>query len=452
MTQRPLRERKIAIKNSLKISLTGLFLFFGLFLIFSNVFAYGLNDGFEIHELGEICGQWDWYCSATSTGCVLISTNFAYEGVQSLRTNEGTSTNHAWKYFDEPIASGTQIFWIYPHIVSADGGDIGTPNVIRFMSDLGSVWGLSVLCKDNDCEANGFYLKEAPNNYCDLPAETWTKIEVGWDNIINKYRVRCDDGSWYPEVFKTITEIIAIRIDTNGNTSVDNDDTEFYFDNFGTPSCSEYFNFYDCSLAGCYWYYASFGNFCSDIIFGGECGSDWYSCSSCETEENCEAQEDCYWFQGLCHYGTGACGLGVQLQFCETQGECEGFGGYWFENFCWGEPEPEIIIWEDYYLEHGEYATPSDWVLSLTSTTSSLFKNIGGFISGFRNFFDLQSAYQKGLELGGAIPKARGYVSLLDGFTGALPIGTLLIFAFGFLLAIGVFRIVRNLIQLLKFW
>jgi len=452
MIQNPSREQIRARKTPFKLSLTGLFLFFGLFLIFSNVSAYGLNDGFEVYYLGEVCGQGGWSCSATSTGCSLVSTDRAYEGVKSLRTNQGTSNNHAWKYFDEPIASGTQIFWIYPHIVSADGGDIGTYNIIRFMKDAGAPFGLSVICKNNDCEADGFQMKEGSKIFCDLEAETWTKVEVGWDNTINKYRVRCNDGSWFPEVYKSITYINAIRIDTDGNTHVANDEVEFYYDTFGTPPCSEYANFYSCSLAGCYWYYAPFGNFCSDIIFGGECGSDWYSCSSCETEENCEAQEDCYWFQGSCHFGTGACGLGVRLQFCETQGDCEGFGGYWYEDFCWGETEPEIIIWEDYYLEYGEYATPSDWVLGLASTTGSLLKKVGGFISGFRNFFDLQSAYQKGLELGSTIPKARGYVSLLDGFTGALPIGTLLIFAFGFLLAIGVFRIVRNLVQLLKFW
>jgi hypothetical protein len=111
-----------------------------------------------------------------------------------------------------------------------------------------------------------------------------------------------------------------------------------------------------------------------------------------------------------------------------------------------------LTNWDDYYAEYGDYATATAWITNVASTTSLFLGQMGGFLSVFENNFDLMEAFERGKNFGGAIPLARGYLTIFNDFLGGLPIGEFFIFLIIFMLAVGVFRIMRNLFQMIKFW
>ncbi|GAI03644.1 unnamed protein product, partial [marine sediment metagenome] len=123
-----------------------------------------------------------------------------------------------------------------------------------------------------------------------------------------------------------------------------------------------------------------------------------------------------------------------------------------FDDFCWlGEP-PEVSSWLDYYSEYGDYPTSSAFVNQMASTTALVFGSIGSFLTGFVEAFDTSEALAQGSNFGSAIPKMRGYLAIINDFFGELPVAQAFLFLISFILAVGLFRLIRNLIALFKFW
>jgi hypothetical protein len=180
------------------------------------------------------------------------------------------------------------------------------------------------------------------------------------------------------------------------------------------------------------------------------CAGDYFSCKYCNTTTTC-AVEGCYWWDDEeCHYTSDDCGEGLALQFCLNQGECEGAGGYWYLDFCWLNEGTALLSWDSYYNEFGDYATPTAWIDSVASSTEGIFFTISGFINTFRSSFKIENAYEKGNIFGGAIPVAFGYMAIINQFCGDFPISQLFLFTLGFMLAVGVFRIIRTLVPMFK--
>lgn len=227
----------------------------------------------------------------------------------------------------------------------------------------------------------------------------------------------------------------------------------FPFDLCRSNNCGECVSWYPCQNVGCCWYYSVWlrENFCVSCPTG-ECASSFYECQNCLTQGTCEAEENCYWFNGLCKFGLGECGEGFDCQFCNTSSTCATANCYWFDNFCWlGEP-PEVTSWFDYYSEYGDYPTSSAFVNQMASTTAIVFGSIGSFLAGFVEAFDTSEALAQGSNFGSAIPKMRGYLAIFNNFFGELPVAQAFLFLISFLLAVGLFRLIRNLITLFKFW
>ena len=234
-----------------------------------------------------------------------------------------------------------------------------------------------------------------------------------------------------------------------GGGNVDNEFWEY------TPPplpCSYWETPYDCQLAECCWYYSRYPEFnvCTDCPT--ECsGGSSYNCALCLTQETCEVYlPSCYWENGECKYTTAECGEGLLVLFCTTQETCEANGGYWYDDFCWTSPKTTLTSWEDYYNTNGEQETPTAFVDGLATAIGGFYSKIGGFLDTFNASFDLRGAYQRGNDFGSAIPVARGYLGIINSFCGNLPVGEFFMFILIFMLAVGVFRIVRNLIQLIK--
>ncbi|GAI32908.1 unnamed protein product, partial [marine sediment metagenome] len=86
----------------------------------------------------------------------------------------------------------------------------------------------------------------------------------------------------------------------------------------------------------------------------------------------------------------------------------------------------------------------------LAETSGKTFAVISGLFEGFLTSFNTADALAKGTALGNVIPTGRGYLKVFDGLFAHYPIGETFVFILIFILAIGLFRIARHLIQLVK--
>ena len=127
-----------------------------------------------------------------------------------------------------------------------------------------------------------------------------------------------------------------------------------------------------------------------------------------------------------------------------------GIGGFWKADFCWEIEPPEIIDWENYYLEHSDFETPTSLVSSLVELIKQPLETAGGWLVSLENIFDTAQATQKGEQFGEAIPIARSYLMTINDFFNGFPVSEIFIFFLTITLAVGVFRIIRNIIALIK--
>lgn len=259
----------------------------------------------------------------------------------------------------------------------------------------------------------------------DLEFNKWLSTEIQWNldsnGLLSLYRVRYEGvwSNWLRPLYysdnPTDIQAIFLRADTRA-TSTQPIIIDYIVEPPPLPQC----DFYNCNL--CYTETECF-----------LAGCNW----NIETEI-CEPQP------------FGECGIKYNLRFCETQEECETFGGYWVANFCWETEPPSIYSWEAYYSEHSKFATPTSMIASLVNLTAPILETTGGWLVALESIFNVPEASQKGAELGEAIPTARGYLATINNFLGGFPISEAFILFIVITIAIGVFRIIRNIIALIK--
>lgn len=146
----------------------------------------------------------------------------------------------------------------------------------------------------------------------------------------------------------------------------------------------------------------------------------------------------------------GQCGFGTLLRYCANQSDCESFNGYWIADFCWEVEPPAITTWTTYYATHSEFATPTSLITSMVNLTEPILISTGGWLVALESIFDVEEAGEKGDEFGEAIPVARSYLGSFNDFFGGFPISEAFIFFLIIAMAIGIFRIVRNIVALIK--
>lgn len=434
-----------AIKHPFKLLLVGSFIIFGLFLTNQAVLGF-IEEDFDSYPQGVLTGNGEWNTyedvSATS-GNVVSYQNYSYPNSLELEDWEGN-------YILPGVATSGITRFRFQYFQGE--ANFNHYFLINFKENEGNVGVIKIGC------ANLVYCYIGLNDVIDLGPlnsqdTTWHKILFEWDASANKVRAKFDNNNWsiwddpYDiESFNFVNKLTLFNADFADNDVV-------FFDDFSSSFCGDFITQTSCLNMGCYWYYSEwlYEFFCVPTP-PGECESGMFDCQNCLTEISCEAEDLCYWFDDRCKFGTGACGYGLALVFCENQNDCEVAGGYWYDDFCWLSAPVDLTSWEDYYNEYGDYATSSVWISNMASNTSLFLGQIGGFLSVFENNFDLREAFEWGKNFGEVIPKARGYLAIFNNFLGGFPIGELFAFLLIFMIAVGIFRIMRNLFQLLKFW
>jgi len=117
------------------------------------------------------------------------------------------------------------------------------------------------------------------------------------------------------------------------------------------------------------------------------------------------------------------------------------------------ETPPEFfdtIDFDKFYLDFSAYDTPTAMATTLKNAIQPLFTTIGSNLVFFSSNFDQQTAKETGEKTGQAILTIRSYSSNLNTFFNDLPVSEFLLFYLGLLIIVIVFRIIKNLINLIK--
>lgn len=110
-----------------------------------------------------------------------------------------------------------------------------------------------------------------------------------------------------------------------------------------------------------------------------------------------------------------------------------------------------IQSWESYYASNSEKFTTTTALFSgIVNSLNPIIQKISGFIIYFKDVFNTETATEKGTELGSAFPTARGYLTFFDDFFGSFPISALIIFYLTFLIAVIVYKIILQILKLIK--
>jgi len=118
-----------------------------------------------------------------------------------------------------------------------------------------------------------------------------------------------------------------------------------------------------------------------------------------------------------------------------------------------GETPPpifNILDPDSYYTANSNYASSTLVFDNLSGAVKPLVLKIGDYLTFFSSKFDDEIAKETGEEMASGVLIVRAYADNLNTFFGDLPISQALFFYLLLLVVVAVFRIVRNLINLIK--
>ena len=447
----------------LKISFGVVFVVFGIFGVFSDAFA--VFEGFESYDVGThlIPDVPYWVDITAPDDWAEVKSSPVKTGSRSASLNEPLyGPNYGVYYYfleEETLAVGTFSVWFRNDFTGSGDGialtlsnvsenakaaqlNIGYPTAdhgqIKYRSGVsyfvlgtyaGNTWfNLQAEWEIDEAETTGVVRYQ-------LDSEGWTD----WVDTPNSGRFEPDALRFSYARWLNLKHWYIDDIEIAGVCSADN-----------CSGCEEWF---ECQVVGCCWFYQPWyppplDNYCD--VCEGECSYP-LNCGLCATETTCEAT-GCFWTGDYCTQFEWECGGELACQFCATQETCEAEDCNWNElsGTCWYAAPTLPSSWSTYYDTHGGYETPSEFVNQLAQTTGETLAVVSGLFEGFLTSFNTADALAKGSALGNVIPKGRGYLKVFDGLFGHYPIGETFVFILIFMLAVGLFRIVRQLIALIK--
>jgi hypothetical protein len=113
-------------------------------------------------------------------------------------------------------------------------------------------------------------------------------------------------------------------------------------------------------------------------------------------------------------------------------------------------PNFNFISPDDYYLQHSNYSTSTGLFNTLTNSVGALIQSVGNSLSAFAGKFSLSDAQQTATMVASSISTIRTYSNNLNSFFGSLPVSQILFLYLIIFVAVVVFRLIKNLVNLIK--
>jgi hypothetical protein len=366
--------------------------------------AQALDLNFDNYSIDNLTGQGSWIAYGAYDSC-WVNNLVAESGTKSA----GGVYLCANKHTAIPITSTTGYLEFFFQATSSFSGK--------------QAW----ICFGNSCvsqtkaisiESTEIYLYGGTHVYEGVfTLNIWHRILLEYNFTTDLIRASYDWSNFTDWVAYTGdgSDILVISVEGGGET--------FWFDSFTTvPDCTSACS--GCSYAECGYY---------DEV----CAWNWPS-GACEPIPE-----------------VNACGPTWLCGFCTNETTCETANCFWYYGYCWQFEQitqtTSTSFWL-YYEEHASYASPTDFVLNLASSTSPLFDTINQWLTSFGQSMNPGQASQMGSSTGSVIPRLRGYFGVLNPIFNDFPLGDfilLILFAF---CAVIVIRVVRAFWHLVKVW
>jgi hypothetical protein len=103
-----------------------------------------------------------------------------------------------------------------------------------------------------------------------------------------------------------------------------------------------------------------------------------------------------------------------------------------------------------YYVSHSNYSTSTALFNELSNSIGALIQSIGNSLSSFAGKFTLTDAQKTATMLAGSVSTIRTYGNNLNSFFGSLPVSEILFLYLIIFIAVIVFRLIKNLVNLIK--
>lgn len=361
------------------------------------------EDDFETYDLGDKNGQGVWQASELAHCSITIEETYAVGGDKSERNTNTSLTGLSC-------------------VASATGTDIGVSGTIGW-------WFLVDNFKE--CRHAGssnshffeFLLFGSENN---------EKIYIGLNASTSPAKIEYKDstGAWVELGDLSSTTFHAVEF--QWNSSENKVRYALDFGNFTewiappytlTPTTSGYFR--ELNYGG--------STFCGDIYI--------------DTIE----QTISVWEQ---------CGRDTYCMFCNNQTDCEANGCHWFlidypylgAGYCWQSEAPieqeTSTAFLNYYDAYSPFATPTEIVMGIADSVSPFLTMLSSWIENWVDKWSLAEAQEFGETLGNAIATARGYADFFNDLFGDLPVAEIFLIYLTIIMAIVIFRIVRQIKKL----
>jgi len=105
---------------------------------------------------------------------------------------------------------------------------------------------------------------------------------------------------------------------------------------------------------------------------------------------------------------------------------------------------------DDYYTQNSNYSTSTGLFNTLTNSIGALIQSVGNSLSAFAGKFSLSDAQQTATMVASSISTIRTYSNNLNSFFGSLPVSQILFLYLIIFVAVVVFRLIKNLVNLIK--
>jgi len=113
-------------------------------------------------------------------------------------------------------------------------------------------------------------------------------------------------------------------------------------------------------------------------------------------------------------------------------------------------PNFNFISPDNYYLQHSNYSTSTGLFNNLAGSVGALIQSVGNSLSAFAGKFSLSDAQQTATMVATSISTIRTYSNNLNSFFGSLPVSQILFLYLIIFVAVIVFRLIKNLVNLIK--
>ena len=105
---------------------------------------------------------------------------------------------------------------------------------------------------------------------------------------------------------------------------------------------------------------------------------------------------------------------------------------------------------DTYYVAHSNYSTSTALFNELSNSIGALIQSVGNSLSAFAGKFSLTDAQKTATMMAGSISTIRTYGDNLNSFFDSLPVSEILLLYLIIFVAVIVFRLIKNLVNLIK--